>query len=85
MRTETKYHEVGELPLYIKNTLQMYVQCIKVQSVAISQGHFKSRETVYKNSKGKSNTYNFVFYSYLVIVSTVTQFLKCPWAYRNCL
>jgi len=31
--TETKYHKVGDLPLFF--TLKMYVQCIKVQSIAI--------------------------------------------------
>jgi hypothetical protein len=30
MHTETKYHEVGDLSLYIKNTLKMYVQCREV-------------------------------------------------------
>ena len=31
MRTETEYRQVQDLPLYNKNTLKMYVHCIKVQ------------------------------------------------------
>lgn len=39
MHTETKYHNGRHFPLFhVKNTLQMYVQCTKVQSIAIRQG-----------------------------------------------
>ena len=35
MHTATIYHEIGDFRLYIKNVFKMYVQCIKVKSIAI--------------------------------------------------
>jgi tryptophan synthase beta subunit len=38
MPTETIYHEIGDIHLYIKNVFKIYVQCMKVKSIAIGPG-----------------------------------------------